>query len=375
LPDIGALLQPVFEPIANFLGKSIFGLNSPFEGKIHSDSQGMYVLCATFAIVAILTGLLWSFLVKRPVTDKHRYLFIAFIRYYLALSLFKYGFDKIFLNQFPNPEPNLLFTGFGNLTPDIMYWSTMGVSPEYSVFTGLMEVIPAILLLFRRTYFVGSIIAFFVLLNVVMINFGFDITVKLYSLFLLMLSLILVLPGYRKILELVSIRVAGTAEIAVDAKSIWRKSYPLLKTAIVAVFLAESIMPLMKQPVLGEKLTGGWEVIEQEGPDRPFRNIDFSPTLDRIFFHSRGYFIMQNKYGEFDDFEAKVSDAANTLVIRDGIREAFMNFSLSDNNNAIVIEGDFFGSWLMIKAMRILTGDMPANRREFHWTAEGVAGG
>ena len=375
LPDFGAMLQPASEKIAAVIGESIFGLDSPFVGKIHSDSQGMYVICATSVFVSCVVGLLWTVLVKRTISEKQRYLFVTFVRYYLALSLFKYGFDKILLNQFPNPEANLLYTSFGNLTPDIMYWSTMGVSREYSVFSGFMELIPAALLLFRRTSVAGGLIAFFVLLNVVVINFGFDVTVKLYSMFLLMLAMIVLFSEYRKILALLSIHWTEKTEIRFNGKSIWRKSYPYLKTAVIILFLAESILPLLKQTVMAETLTGGWEVIDQEGPDHPFRNIDFSPTLDRIFFHSRGYFIMQNERGDFNDFKAEVSDTASVLIVRDRMDKALMKFSLADNNKILTLEGDFFGSWLRIEAKRIFTDDLSANKREFHWTAEGVAGG
>jgi hypothetical protein len=106
------------------------------------------------------------------------------IRYYLALILFIYGFSKVFKAQFYLPEPNLLFTTLGNLDKDILFWSTIGSSRSYSIFLGIIEIIPAMLLLFRKTSFIGSLIATGVLLHVVAINLLFYFCENLFTFFI-----------------------------------------------------------------------------------------------------------------------------------------------------------------------------------------------
>ena len=103
----------------------------------------------------------------------------------LAFFLLRYGFDKLFKHQFYLPEPNTLYTPVGLLSKDILFWTSMGTSHSYNVFMGLIEIIPAFLLFFKRTRMLGGLISFAVLLNVLMINIGFDITVKILSSFLL----------------------------------------------------------------------------------------------------------------------------------------------------------------------------------------------
>jgi hypothetical protein len=69
----------------------------------------------------------------------------------------------------------------------------MGYSTAFTFFGGCAELLPAVFLLFRRTALLGSLLAFAVMLNIVMLNFCYDVPVKLYSLNLLLLSMFLIL--------------------------------------------------------------------------------------------------------------------------------------------------------------------------------------
>ena len=73
-------------------------------------------------------------------------------------------------------------------------WNFMGYSTPYTVFGGFAELLPAVFLLFRRTALLGALLSFCVLLNIVMLNFCYDVPVKLYSLNLLLLSVVLIAP-------------------------------------------------------------------------------------------------------------------------------------------------------------------------------------
>ena len=160
-----------------------------------SDSLGLYLLLLILFIVSLIL-LIWIDLSRISKLNKNK--FIYFIRiiatYYLAWILLKYGFDKVFKCQFYLPEPNILFTRVGDLDKDILFWSTMGSSHSYSIFMGLLEIIPGILLLFSKTRNLGVLIAIGVFIQVVAINYSFDISVKLFSSFLLLLSLFLFAP-------------------------------------------------------------------------------------------------------------------------------------------------------------------------------------
>ena len=81
-----------------------------------------------------------------------------------------------------------LIEPYGEFSPMGSLWSFMAASTPYTIFAGTSEVLGGLLLLFRRTVTLGSLVAFGVLVNVVMMNFCYDVPVKLYSTNLLLMA-------------------------------------------------------------------------------------------------------------------------------------------------------------------------------------------
>lgn len=78
-------------------------------------------------------------------------------------------------------------------------WSFVGYSKGFSAFTGWGELVGGVLLFFRRTTALGAVILVPVLLNVVAINYFFDVPVKLFSSALLLMTLFLLAPDAPRI--------------------------------------------------------------------------------------------------------------------------------------------------------------------------------
>jgi uncharacterized membrane protein YphA (DoxX/SURF4 family) len=184
IPDVGKWLSPFFEKLVVFCGDHLFHIKRPYTQKIISDSTGMYLDVFVVFVLSSVASFVWTAVDRRPRSyDKLLYWFIVLVRYYLAMQLLHYGFNKLFKWQFYIPEPNTMFTTVGDTSPDLLYWSVMGISRPYTVFSGLLEVMAACMLLFKKTSFAGALLALTVMVNVVVINFSYDISVKLYSLF------------------------------------------------------------------------------------------------------------------------------------------------------------------------------------------------
>ncbi|MEP7218236.1 MAG: hypothetical protein ABI876_04940, partial [Bacteroidota bacterium] len=243
-PNIGGYLGPVTEAETRWVGDGILHIKGAYTAAVVSDSTGMYIHISVLLIISAVGGLLWSMLSRRNNdSSRLRYWFYAAVRYYLSLQLLKYGFDKLFKYQFYLPEPNTLFTPIGHLSRDILYWSSMGSSHIYNVLAGMMEIIPAFLLLFRRTRFLGAIGATIVMINIVMLNFGFDISVKVYSCFLLFLALAVALPGISRLLDLLvlnrDVRSISPCPVIVDRRNILR--YSFAKAMAIVLVVSESL--------------------------------------------------------------------------------------------------------------------------------------
>lgn len=138
----------IFEAPVRFLGSLFFDkplVLVDFSSDTRSLSLLLFILFCFAVIVA--------FAIKKP-SQKLFWVLQTVKVYFLSFVLFKYGFEKIFIKQFYQPESNILYTPLGNLDKDILYWSVMGLAPVYSFILGLTEVTAALLLLFVRTRFV-----------------------------------------------------------------------------------------------------------------------------------------------------------------------------------------------------------------------------
>jgi uncharacterized membrane protein YphA (DoxX/SURF4 family) len=129
-----------------------------------------------------------------------RLLYIA-ARYYLALKMLSYGFDKVIKLQFPEPYTHWLTTTFGDASPMRLVWFFMGFSEPYTIFAGAGEVLGGLLLLWRRTTTLGALIVIAVMTNVVMMNFSYDVPVKIFSSHLLAMAMGLAALDLRRLIN------------------------------------------------------------------------------------------------------------------------------------------------------------------------------
>jgi hypothetical protein len=286
------IFLPIVEKIVNLFQYNL--LLTDFS----SDSLAMYLLILILVIVSLLFSLLLHYMEKRKgynlnLENKIR----PIIRYYLALILFIYGFSKVFKAQFYLPEPNLLFTHLGNLDKDILFWSTIGSSRSYSIFLGIIEIIPALLLLFRKTAFIGSLMATGVLLHVVAINFSYSISVKILSLFLLILALFLAFRTIKNTWHLFQTGQFSTTDFFEPTRSYKMPFYPFVKSLLIGLLFMEALAPAIKSgnfnddKVLRPLYHGAYKVQENQW------------GIKRFFIHRDGYLIFQSEDDTFTDYK------------------------------------------------------------------------
>ena len=128
----------------------------------------------------------------------HRWLRVL-LRYTLAMTMFYYGFAKVFPTQFRPPEPEILARPIGELSLHGMLWTFMGASMSYTILCGVAEVIAGALLISRRATPLGALISLGALGNIVALNFCYDTAVKLYSSNLFLMAAFLVLGDWRRL--------------------------------------------------------------------------------------------------------------------------------------------------------------------------------
>jgi len=151
--------------------------------------------------LALVGCIIWSIADRKRTSYFHlNYWLCLFIRYYVALVAFIYGIEKLFALQMPFPNLSQLATPLGDFLPMRLSWMFIGYSTPYQVFSGIMETLVGVLLLYRRTATLGILMATAVFLNVMMLNLSYDIPVKLYSMNIVLLCVFLVVNEWDRVL-------------------------------------------------------------------------------------------------------------------------------------------------------------------------------
>ncbi len=378
LPDLASVFAPIFEGLAEMTGKGVFGWEN-YTTEISSDSRSFYANVFNILMLSMLIGGLFvRFLYEKVELRKLQYWVRRAIAYYLAMQMLSYGFNKVFKWQFFTPEPNTLYTPMGQLNKDILYWSAMGASYTYTVFAGLIEVLAGSLLLFRKTRFFGAMLTFGIMLNVWMINLGFNISVKLYSFILLVFAFSLIVPKLKQFL-------AFAQGHAVEADNEWRPQFkmnwikPVVKILFVGLILLEGLWPYLDTGNYNDDLAerpryhGAYEVdsFRVEGEELP-NTMDQAQRWKRFFIHRRGYFIIQSMRDEMVDYSLKVDPERQVFQLEDYEGNTFqLNYHLS-SDSIMSITGEIFDRHIAISAKQLNWKVLPLIKPEFHMTVDEV---
>ena len=193
-------LSPLFESVYRWIGKVIFEISYEYEvsGKGSGDHTYAYLTLFVNAVLTLLVVIIWSLVdAKRKSYNKLFYWFLVFLRFVLIAAMFLYGFVKVFKLQFPSASLTHLLDPLGDFSPMGLAWTYMGFSKGFNVFVGLLEVLGGVLLIPRRTQTLGSFVIIGVMTQVAVMNFCYDIPVKLFSVHLVLMALIIFTTDHR----------------------------------------------------------------------------------------------------------------------------------------------------------------------------------
>lgn len=343
---------------------------------ISSDSTLMYTLVIVLFITSLIIA---TFLLRFSETKKIK--FFALIRtilfYFLAMQLLKYGFDKIFKTQFYLPEPNTLYTPVGMLDKDILYWSTIGVSHSYNVFTGSLEIIAGLLLLFRRTRVLALVFSIGILLHICALNFSFDISVKLFSLFLLFVSVLLLSPYLKNIYEFFLRKKISDLEDEGNPGLFIRSKHvkTTIKFFVIGLIFMEAIYPAVTSGNFNDDkaerpfIHGAYEVKSIRMKDSLILPNNF--PIKKIFIHRNNYIIFQNQQDEMRDYKLEVDQLKNKLVLTDyNLKQTDLTYSYSAKDSILLFDYIEKGLRYQIQTKALDWKKLPALRGGFHFRSD-----
>lgn len=273
---ISRLLGRALDVPLPWLGRALFGIGEVPHGfpTGSGDTIADYLRVLLIAMLAIVGAAAWTAFRDAPSHRRLAVWLLSGIRYSLALALMGYGAIKILMQQMPEPDAVRLTTPFGELSPMGLLWAFTGASRTYEIFGGLAEFIPGVLLVFRRTTLIGAMLAVPVMVNVVLLNFAYDVPVKLYSLHLLVMSLAVIAPNMHRLYGvLVQNCAVAPGDIAAPVsdtrlrlvRGVW-KGYVLAFTAMLFVRSSESRAEGTNFTSQRDRsLEGAWTIRDAEG--------------------------------------------------------------------------------------------------------------
>lgn len=164
------------------LAHYIPGISSP--PSVWPDWGIFILLSAIIATIPVLAA--------RPNLDREYYWVRTLARYRLAVAMLAYGFIKLFPLQSPYPSLSNLNTNYGDFTRWKLFSLSLGIVPSYESFLGLVEIVAALLLFYRRSASIGAFILAIFLGNVFMSNWAYGGGDTVYSLYLIGLAFFII---------------------------------------------------------------------------------------------------------------------------------------------------------------------------------------
>jgi hypothetical protein len=380
---VGLYQLSFMDSIVSWVGRTVFGVTITVQPNGSGDTTWNYVQLFVCLVAALVATAVWSILDRRRKQYErlHEWLRV-YVRLSLAVAMLSYGAFKVIKSQFPDPTLDRLMQPYGDSSPMGLLWTFMGASTLYTFFGGLCEAIGGALLAFRRTLLLGALVSAGVMLNVVMLNFSYDVPVKLYSAHLLLMALFLAAPDLKRLLDFFLLN--RPVEPARDRPLFQGKWAHRGSLALRTVFFLYAFGFSLKISYDGMKqyrtmfdgktpLYGLWTVEEMtaDGQARPPLITD-ATRWRRMNFEVPGRTAIQLMDDSRQGFSLKLDPAKRAMSLtKRGETKPSANFAYQrPAPDVLLLNGDFDGKKVQAKLRKADPKKFLLVTRGFHWINE-----
>jgi hypothetical protein len=367
--------------LAVWVGENLLGLA---QGAVviqptgSGDTMAQYVRVVIIAALAAIGTIVWT-LARSPRLHSPRVhaAFRVYFRYAMAAWLLSYGFAKVPPMQFQPPGADLLVRSYGESSPMGLLWTFMGFSPAYTMFAGLAELVPGLLLLFRRTTTLGALLGTATMTNVVALNFMYDVPVKLFSLHLLIALIVIAAPDVPRLFNVFVLNRAAPAmvlrEQPMSRRWAWAKAVFVVLLVGGNMFSAYQSWYRFGPGAPRPEVAGVYEVesFAVDGEARPPLWTD-TTRWRRVLVSHRGFLVVQSMGDRNERFSYKYDADAGTLTLTGfGTKETFTLASRKPDAGGMIVEGPFRdGRNIRVELKKQPDRSFPLQSRGFHWVQE-----
>jgi hypothetical protein len=384
-----------WERLVKWFGQQVFQVKITVLPNGSGDTTFNYVELACWVGLSVGITVLWTLLDRKRAAYVYlNELLRLVVRGYLALTLLSYGINKLVPIQFGSLRLAEMLQPIGEQSPMGLLWRFMAASPAYTMFTGFAEVLSACLLLFRRTTMLGALICAGVMAHVVVLNFCYDVPVKLFSSRLFLLSLLLLAPDLKRLWHFFILHQPVEAQIFPPHFKSRGANTAALVSKVVVLVLYVTMVILNTTPMWLPKLTGApkaplhgiWLVDEfkREAQVLPPLSTDKQRwnhlIIEGVQFPGSdasiiGVITPMAELSKARWQQCKIDETKHTLTLtafdkkKDPPPSAVLTFA-RPKPDQLVLTGTSDGKLVEVKLHRIPDTKFPLISRGFHWINE-----
>ena len=384
LAAVGRVYSNGWQAVELWTAAHLLHITSPVD--VHTLGTGsgdtlvdyLQLLCQT--VFAVAAAIAWSAAdIKRGAYESLYGWLRVYIRYSLAVVMLSYGMAKVFPGQFGAATLDRLLEPYGYSSPMGLLWTFMGYSRPYAFFTGLVECLAGVLLFSQRTTTLGALFVVAAMGNVAMLNFSYDVPVKLYSSHLFLLAVLLVVPDVTRLMKVfITNQPTSPARFRKPFTSVWRhRAALILKTIVIAGALWQTATPFVfgkrqpprpRSPHFGiydvERFTVNGQMQSATPMDRK--------QWRRVVINEGGGIAVQTMDDAMTRYRAK-EDAARHTFEMSTIYSPYDKIVLTYRNPSpeeLVLEGQYAGAPIVATLRKRPVPSFLLNQRGFHWINE-----
>ncbi len=341
----------------------------PLEFTGSGDQLWMYLRVALCIGIAAIAALVWTLRARALAYPRIAGVAVVVLRYYLAAVMIGYGMAKLVPMQFPPLFAPRYDQAIGDMSPMGLLWSFMGHSQSYTWFAGFAEVVGSLLLLSRRLYVIGALVLTAVMTNVVLLNYCYDVPVKLFSTQLLVLLVAIVAPHARRLVAAmighptreVPPRVRGTHRVERAWFVLRIYALAMIALHVVGHLVMGDMIRGFRRPT---ELQGTWraERVVIDGVERPPLLTD-DARWRKLIIHEYGGIVIRFATDRRQWLRAEVDPKARTITLNEGILRRVWRYERPDAEH-LIVDTDRMHAELVLEPPPLLP------TRGFHWVQE-----
>jgi hypothetical protein len=345
------------------------------------DTTYGYVQIFCYLILALAATAVWTLLDRRRASYArlHQWLRV-YVRFALAAAMLVYGAYKVIPEQFGTPFPSDLLQPIGESSPMRLLWTFMGTSIPYVIFTGAAEMLGGLLLVARRTTLLGALVCIGVMSNVVMINYSYDVPVKLYSSHLLLMAVFLAAAGLGRLARLLvwNRRVPPAEQRPLFAGRRGHRAALVFRTVFILYLTVAALHQSHKSKLefadmaTRQRFYGAWEVEELavDGAVRPLLATDETLWRRLVFDWPEAVGIQYAHETGVREYGLGLDPGPHTYALCcDPEWKAAISFKLVEPD-VLALEGTVDGKQIRGRFRRMGESRFPLISRGFRWINE-----